>query len=257
LARYLNEVCRVYDGLQYPGLNVSEPLPSSIEDIASHLILQIQRIWPLGPYCLAGYSFGGVMAFEVARQLEARGAEVQLVMLLDSGYPGQGRRKRSAVETVGHMRRHLSKLNGLERVLFFRDLAINKLKFHFLSIRRVIVVKPKECTTPLMEASRRAMRRYHPGCYGGRTVLFQSEDGKRYTGFRYAPDPTFGWKKSVRGALEVVYVPGDHISMMDEPAVSKVAERMRDFLKQDAGDQTKRQAGRALVPSNPSSMSTA
>jgi thioesterase domain-containing protein len=238
VARHLNGSCRYYDGLQYPGLHNQEPMSGSVEEIAAHLIPQIQRIWPHGPYYLMGWSFGGTMAFEVARQLEARGEKVQLVLLLDSRCPGSGRRKRSVAETVGLFRCHLSTLNGPRRAAFFRDLVINKLRFMLSSIKRNFETKRKDDTTPLMEATRQAAAKYQPGCYGGRVVLFQAEDWNFDPGFRYAPDLTFGWGKWVRGGLEIIPVPGDHKSMLDEPAVSKVAERMRDFLKQDADEQT-------------------
>jgi thioesterase domain-containing protein/malonyl CoA-acyl carrier protein transacylase/acyl carrier protein len=235
LARHLNERCRFYDGLQYPGLNSRETMPSSIEEIADYLIPQIQRIWPHGPYYLCGWSFGGTMAFEVARQMEARGVKVQLVLLLDSDCPGARLRKRSVMEIGAVLRRRLSKLNGQERAVFLRDLAINKLRSLF-SIKPNFEGKPKD-ETPLMKATRQAYRTYHPGSYGGRVVLFQMEDWETnplrnvwFNGYRYAPDSTFGWGKLVRGGLEIVRVPGDHWSMISEPAVSRLAEWIRDRL---------------------------
>ena len=238
LARHLNEGCRYYDGLQYPGLNGNEPMPGSVEEIAAYLIPQIQRISPHGPYYLTGWSFGGVIAFEVARQLEARGVKDQLVLLLDSYCPGRGLRKRSTVEIVDLFQRHLSTLNRMERAVFLRDLAINKLRFLLSSMKRPLRSKSKEGPTPLMQAARQAARKYHPGCYGGRVVLFQIEDWEFYGGFRFAPNPTFGWGELVRGGLEIIRVPGDHISMMNEPAVSKVAERILNRLVQREGEQT-------------------
>jgi phthiocerol/phenolphthiocerol synthesis type-I polyketide synthase D len=87
--------------------------------------------------------------------------------------------------------------------------------------------------TPLMEAIRAAAYKYQPGSYDQKVVLFQIEGWEFYSGFRYAPDRTFGWKKFV-GNLEVIRVPGDHISMMNEPAVSKVAEKVLTRIEQDA-----------------------
>jgi thioesterase domain-containing protein len=101
LAWHISKSCRVYDGLQYPGLNGGEALPKSIEEIAAHLATQIIRVWPNGPYYLTGWSFGGLMAFEVARQMEARGVKVQLLLLLDSRCPWSGLRKRSVREFAG------------------------------------------------------------------------------------------------------------------------------------------------------------
>jgi len=240
LAQHLKESCRYYDGLQYPGLNSGEPMPSTIEEIAAHLVTQIQSIWPHGPYYLCGWSLGGSMAFEVARQMETRGVKVQLVLLLDSRCLGPTRQHKLAVaDIVDRLQRRLSALNGLERAIFLRNLAVNKLRALFFSIMRNSGTKPEGDTTPIMEATLQATRKYRPGYYGGKVVLFQIEDWEFYSGFRYAPDPTFGWDRLVgQGSLHIIRVPGDHKSMLNEPAVSKVAEKLLGYLQQDVSKQT-------------------
>jgi len=71
-------------GLQAKGLDgVDEPL-DRIEDIAAHYIKAIVEQNPSGPYALAGYSFGGIIAFEMARQLEALGKEVKMLAMFDT-----------------------------------------------------------------------------------------------------------------------------------------------------------------------------
>lgn len=71
-------------GLQAKGLNgVDAPL-TRIEDIAAHYISEIIAQNPSGPYALAGYSFGGIIAFEMARQLEALGKEVKMLAMFDT-----------------------------------------------------------------------------------------------------------------------------------------------------------------------------
>ena len=71
-------------GLQAKGLNgIDEPL-GKIEDIAAYYIAAIMEQNPNGPYALAGYSFGGIIAFEMARQLEALGKEVKMLAMFDT-----------------------------------------------------------------------------------------------------------------------------------------------------------------------------
>ncbi len=71
-------------GLQAKGLDgIDEPL-DNIEDIAAHYITAIMAQNPNGPYALAGYSFGGIIAFEMARQLEALGKEVKMLAMFDT-----------------------------------------------------------------------------------------------------------------------------------------------------------------------------
>ncbi|MES2826911.1 MAG: amino acid adenylation domain-containing protein [Bacteroidota bacterium] len=83
LAAHMDSDQPVY-GLQAKGLNgIDEPL-QRIEDMAAHYIAAIRAQNPNGPYALAGYSFGGVIAFEMARQLEAIGLEVKMLGMFDT-----------------------------------------------------------------------------------------------------------------------------------------------------------------------------
>ena len=83
LARNMHAEQPVY-GLQAKGLNgVEEPL-DRIEDMAAHYLAAIQARNPDGPYALAGFSFGGIIAFEMARQLLAMGKEVKLLAMFDT-----------------------------------------------------------------------------------------------------------------------------------------------------------------------------
>ena len=79
-------------GPDQPILGIGFPDPqqpprpfSTFEDLALWCLERIRESWPAGPYCLAGYSFSGMLAYEVARQLRAAGSEVRLVAILDEG----------------------------------------------------------------------------------------------------------------------------------------------------------------------------
>lgn len=83
LARNLDPDQPVY-GLQAKGLDgIEEPL-ARIEDMAAHYIAAIRAQNPDGPYALAGYSFGGIIAFEMAKQLLEMGKEIKLLALFDT-----------------------------------------------------------------------------------------------------------------------------------------------------------------------------
>src|SRR5690606_31158883 len=64
-------------GLQPKGLNGNEPPLTSVVAIASHFVAEILKHNPAGPYSLAGYSFGGIIAFEMAKQLRKTGKEIK------------------------------------------------------------------------------------------------------------------------------------------------------------------------------------
>jgi amino acid adenylation domain-containing protein len=74
-------------GLQAPGL--TQPPPSqaaSVADVAARYIELLRAELPDGPYCLGGWSMGGVLAYEMARQLEAQAEHVPLLVLIDPPY---------------------------------------------------------------------------------------------------------------------------------------------------------------------------
>ena len=83
LARFLGSDQPVY-GIEARGLYDDRPPDTSIEEMAAHYVAVTRVAWPRGPYALAGFSFGGVVAFEMARQLTASGARVALLALLDA-----------------------------------------------------------------------------------------------------------------------------------------------------------------------------
>jgi thioesterase domain-containing protein len=84
LAPYLGPDQPFY-GLQDPGLDMSRDPYLSLEDLAKHYIASMRTIQGEGPYLVGGWSFGGIAAFEIARQLHESGDKVGLVVLMDTG----------------------------------------------------------------------------------------------------------------------------------------------------------------------------
>ena len=81
LVREMDCHCAVY-GIQGRGLREGEVPNSRVEDMAADYIEQIRSVQPHGPYALAGFSMGGLIAFEIAQQLLQLGETVELVALL-------------------------------------------------------------------------------------------------------------------------------------------------------------------------------
>ena len=75
---------RPFFGLQSPMLEDGAARPDSIEELASRYVAAIVAVQPTGPYLLGGFSFGGVVAIEVARQLQQGGQAVAKLVLLDA-----------------------------------------------------------------------------------------------------------------------------------------------------------------------------
>ncbi len=86
LIREMNHELSIY-GLQPPGLDGITPVFESVESLAKHYIESIKKVYPVGPYRLIGHSFGGLVAFEIARHLERSGDIVGDVIILDTAAP--------------------------------------------------------------------------------------------------------------------------------------------------------------------------
>ncbi|MBN2312143.1 MAG: amino acid adenylation domain-containing protein [Candidatus Hydrogenedentes bacterium] len=76
---------RPFYGLQDPGLAKGHKPYGTVEELARHYVKAMRAAQPEGPYLLGGWSFGGTVAFEMARQLCEEGEEPGLVALMDTG----------------------------------------------------------------------------------------------------------------------------------------------------------------------------
>ncbi|MHB1177197.1 MAG: amino acid adenylation domain-containing protein [Daejeonella sp.] len=107
LAKNMDAEQPVY-GLQAKGLNgIDEPL-ERIEDMAAYYISEILRQNPSGPYALAGFSFGGIIAFEMAKQLKAMNKEVKMLGMFDT-YANQSDRYDGMGKKIYNRSRYLVK----------------------------------------------------------------------------------------------------------------------------------------------------
>lgn len=86
LARSLGQNQPLY-GLQTPGLNGERALSNDVRELAACYVQAIRSVQPEGPYHLGGWCVGGVIAYEMACQLQQGGQEVDLLALLDSAPP--------------------------------------------------------------------------------------------------------------------------------------------------------------------------
>ncbi len=102
LARALAATCNVY-GLQSPALDCQVPAPASIEALAADYMQRITALQPQGPYHLAGWSVGGIIAQAMAVHLQAAGHEVGLVAMFDS-YPSECWRAEPEPDEVAALR---------------------------------------------------------------------------------------------------------------------------------------------------------
>ncbi|MBH8561107.1 amino acid adenylation domain-containing protein [Nostoc sp. CENA67] len=240
LATYLGVEQPVY-GLQPQGLDGKQSPFVCIEDMAFHYIQEIQTIQPQGPYFLAGYSFGGVVAFEIAQQLHKQGQKVGLVAMFDTCRPGYSQRLSfwqripihldNLIQQGPHYIWH--KAVGLSQVVSYH---LQQGYKHYLNIAPQVlnaaVNSPQtEKYLDIIGANAQALSNYTFQKYPGNITLFRTEDKNRSDAVGVQYDPQFGWGDIVMGNLDIDYIHGSHLSLLDEPCVQVLAEKFRVCLE--------------------------
>jgi thioesterase domain-containing protein len=182
-AYYLVSLARLLDAeqpvlsVEPKGLDGSGPL-ESLEALARFEIEAIRRFRPDGPYLIAGHCSGGILAFEVARQLTAAGQDVALVAMIGTPSPSIFKRLPQLRLRAG---RHL-------KGLFSGSLEDRK---HYIKSRleRRRTASASEANPEVLAARKRveaatmdAVRRYEPYYYPGQIDLFVTSDERHQAG---------------------------------------------------------------------------
>lgn len=236
----LRELCtsivlpfRIY-AFQPRGIDGKIPPDNRLEEIVYHYSAELTQLQPNGPYLLCGHSFGGLVAFEMARRLRAAGAEIAVLVLLDTPL-NESFWPRSAFlyMLLQRLRYHLSVILALP----LREVATYTARTAFKMIKTVLVYLrlAKKTISPDNELSSTlqevwncqilAAADYRPGFYPGKMFYFKAanSDGA-------IPDPNILWRGRVQ-ELDVRVVPGGHRSMLDQPYVSGLALTLAECLR--------------------------
>ena len=207
LARQLGAEQPFY-GLQSPGLDGAQAPPASVEEMAALYVSAVRSVQPSGPYLLGGWSMGGVVAFEMARQLERSEQRVEVLALIDARVEGS----RPDVPPADADR--------LLHALFDNDLA-----------RVSGGSPPPEDALPALRRvfmnNMKALFRYDPRPYGGAITVFQAADGRVSS-----PDAVDAWRRVAPSGVEVERVQGDHYSILQAPGVEQLARKLRARIEQ-------------------------
>ncbi len=224
-------------GVQARGVDgVASPL-RTIEEMAAYCEEAILAVEPEGPYLLAGYSMGGLVAFETARRMEAAGRQVDLVVLIDAMLMhdlGARRRLRNDIRVL--RRRGFP---GAKRVARRWALGARRLagrvrhdpKLWWYRVRRR-PLSPLLAGRRLTAAGLEASMNYRPGPYRGR-VLYLAGSALSVRGRQRAVAP---WESATDGAFELIEVPGTHKgpgSVMHDPNAQSVVEAIRAVVERE------------------------
>jgi thioesterase domain-containing protein len=218
LARQLGPRQPFY-GLQPRGIDGAHAPRSSVPAMAADYVEAIRELQPSGPYFVGGWSFGGIVAYELARQLVAQKERVGLLAVIDMASPSTKASLWSAV-------RFFATIGGPGTRLFLPDY----LRLRFGVGRRLASSRPPGLRTlyDVLIANVEAGYAYEAGAYAGDLTLFRTARGQRRPS---DADPTWGWGDLVRGTIAVQYVPGGHMTLMRPPHVQRLAHALRGCLE--------------------------
>ncbi len=232
LSKYLGDDQPVY-GILEQTLEEGAPLRTSVEAIVVDCVQAIQSIQPEGPYMLGGLCFGGIVALETARALQAQGHEIALVTLIET-YTSAAIRPIAEKKGIGNIilrvKYHWNK--GMEdgfggvALYFWQKINKNLRKTHKKIMQKLYVVTGQPMLRQpqnIYETNVAAGEQYVPSIFSGRATLFQASE--RPDWFEY--DPTMGWDTYFTDGIEVYMVSGDHLSIYDEPNVQEFGEKLK------------------------------
>ncbi|MBX3732750.1 MAG: AMP-binding protein [Verrucomicrobiae bacterium] len=217
-----------FDGLQFPGLDDAGPRLTRVEAMAASVVSQLGGLYPEGPIVFSGYSFGGLVAYEAARQWTALGREVERVVLLDTTVHG-GRRLRSPGE---HLSVLVSRFRGLPwraRIRYLASLGTRKLKDWGRKAARRVPFRTSDRRDLLWAAAREAKAAYRPGAFAGPVDLLRAmRPTTADTGrWEYASDN--GWGPVWHERFRIHRVDCDHEQLFLEPVAPVVLALVEGF----------------------------
>jgi amino acid adenylation domain-containing protein len=252
LAHHLSSNQPFY-GLQPLGLNQAQPAHTRIEEMAAYYLQALKTIQPQGPYFLGGWSFGGLVAFEMAQQLQRSGESVALLALFDASAPIANFQP-SLLQSLGFLLKtaigasisvlldYLALLPSpiaLATQIFWksrreRSTASPKASFKMLDLL------PKESRLRMLnelaiypmlrvfQANSQAVQRYIPQTYPHSITLFRTAISSQEDPSNFA----LGWNMLTPAQVEVHQLPGNHFSILRSPHVEDFAKQLQACIDQ-------------------------
>ena len=234
---YLNLACaldRPVYGFQLPGLLAGETRSTTVEATAATFLVALKSVRPQGPYCLAGWSYGGILALELACQLERAGEDATFLGIVDRPIVPQGagltRLKfglNAVAQIASSLRRLIFSYEGLRQLAQGTGISLPP------TLSDIWQRSPQEqfrfWRTLAGEAYRSlrvfagstiASERYQPGSYSGRAALFSARETESAMAGLLGTQSE-GWLAIARGGATTYDLPGNHMSIVLDPEGAK------------------------------------
>ncbi len=243
-------------GIRGRGLEPGEALPTTVEATAKEQVEAIMTVQKTGPYHLLGFSNGGIIAFELACQLQEKGEQTGFLGIIDVSAPATEVRYIKTLAASLFPGRFLGKIPAFfeyhlkahpDSRIYKWTMKIIQEFFHSVLFRSPAKSLPEsvsdfhasvhtpdtslarypEASHPNMKVQLNASRMYLPHKFTGGIVLYSTgPDPVLFPG-----DVTRGWGSKITGKCEVIAVPGDHSNLFDEPQIGILIDKLRGSLR--------------------------
>jgi thioesterase domain-containing protein/acyl carrier protein len=249
---YLYELARClgieqpFYGLQAVGFDGESKPHTTIEEMATHYIREIQTIQPEGSYLIGGHSFGAKVAFEMAQQLQKQGQEVAQLVIFDTISPQYSNEPigvdwddvqwlMAAAKVVEEWLE--TPLEITETVLHSLE-PTEQLSYFHEQLKRVNLfpldsdIKKVRGFVEVYKANIQMYHHYVPlEISQTRISLFKAaiEEPEETLSDKLSEilrEPTWGWSQLSTEPVAIHVVPGDHMTMMNQPHVQVLAEQL-------------------------------
>jgi len=249
LARHLGKEQPFY-ALQAKGVDGKSAPLTAVEYIATYYLEAIRTVQSQGPYLLGGHSFGALVAFEMAQQLSRQGQNVALLAILDLPALHPDRQPTELdwdeAKWMATIAQILESLSGKHLALCYEDFQPldTEAQLTLLSTRLESVnLLPPEAginyvhsIVQVIKADELAFLRYVPSTgYPNRITLFKTsevyQDELGMLDEEIPVDPAWGWGHLSTEQVEVHVVPGNHTSMLTEPQVQVLADKLKYYFE--------------------------
>lgn len=236
ISQYLNDDQPVY-GIQALGLNKAMEIPGSLKEIAAIHVSEILKADPDGPYSIAGYSLGGFIAFEIARQLKEMGKEIKMLGVMDTNATSTLPADASKEGLGKKIRRQFCKIpfiiksfmkHPAETIAYQSGVIKRKFTGGYASDQGLenYVFTPYELE--IYKVYDKILDDYALIPFDVKVTLFRVE--KR---LYYLDDQVYlGWDKFAQQGVEIHSVPGDHKTFLYPPYDKKFAGILQRALDQ-------------------------
>ncbi len=231
LAKQLEEDQPVY-GVQAQALLTDREAVLKLEEMAAQYVRDMRAVCPEGPFHLLGFSFGGLVAYEIAQQLSIQGVTIGLLGMLDTRQPERMRRS-IAKGSVAHrtwlrlkmIYLHTARRNGRLRYLW-RRLKERRQRMRYMLAAKRGVSTISSTVRNVLEINSVAGTSYKVRPYPGRVVLFRAMDNPLERDLPLDLD----WSRFASEGVTIHSLPGDHGQILHTPGLGVLASQLTAAL---------------------------